>query len=56
MFVPLSWPVQYVVRFIALLNPAVYPWTDAPSLYFTSTSDIIYYQGPVLVANFLFMA
>jgi cellulose synthase (UDP-forming) len=56
MFIPLSWLVQYLVRFVVLLIPAVYLWTGAPPLYFTSTSDIIYYQGPVLVANFLFMA
>jgi cellulose synthase (UDP-forming) len=56
MFLPLSWLVQYLVRFVVLLIPAVYLWTGAAPLYFTSTSDIIYYQGPVLVANFLFMA
>jgi cellulose synthase (UDP-forming) len=56
MFIPMSWLVQYIVRFIVLLIPAVYLWTGAPPLYFTSTSDIIYYQGPVLAANFLFMA
>ncbi|MER2266271.1 glycosyltransferase family 2 protein [Methylobacterium oxalidis] len=55
MFLPLSWLVQYTVRFVILVVPAVYLWTGAAPLYFTGTQDIVYYQLPVLVAYFLLM-
>ena len=55
MFVPLSWLIQYVVRFCVLIVPPVYLWTGVAPLYFTSTSDIIYYQLPVLLAYFFLM-
>ena len=52
LFLPLSWLIQYVVRFCLLAVPIVYLWTGVSPLYFTTTSDIIYYQAPVLVAYF----
>jgi cellulose synthase (UDP-forming) len=55
MFLPLSWIVQYTVRFVILVVPAVYLWTGAAPLYFTGTQDIIWYQLPVLTAYFLLM-
>ena len=55
MFIPLSWLMQYTVRFIILVVPAVYLWTGAAPLYFTGTQDIVYYQLPVLTAYFLLM-
>lgn len=55
MFIPLSWLVQYVVRLATLMVPAVYLWTGAAPLYFTSTQDIIYYQIPVLLAYLFLM-
>ena len=55
MFLPLSWLVQYTVRFVILIVPAVYLWTGAAPLYFTGTQDIVYYQLPVLTAYFLLM-
>ena len=55
MFVPLSWLIQYVVRFCVLIVPPIYLWTGVAPLYFTSTSDIIYYQLPVLLAYFFLM-
>jgi cellulose synthase (UDP-forming) len=56
MFIPLSWLVQYTVRFVILVVPAVYLWTGAAPLYFTGTTDIVLYQLPVLVGYFLLMA
>ncbi|MHB2208765.1 glycosyltransferase family 2 protein [Methylobacterium sp. CM6257] len=55
MFIPLSWLVQYTVRFVILVVPAVYLWTGAAPLFFTGTQDIVYYQLPVLTAYFLLM-
>jgi cellulose synthase (UDP-forming) len=55
MFLPLSWLVQYTVRFVILVVPAVYLWTGAAPLYFTGTQDIVWYQLPVLAAYFLLM-
>ena len=55
MFIPLSWLVQYTVRFVILVVPAIYLWTGAAPLYFTGTQDIVYYQLPVLAAYFLLM-
>ncbi|MFE1599800.1 glycosyltransferase family 2 protein [Methylobacterium sp. ID0610] len=55
MFLPLSWLVQYTVRFVILVVPAVYLWTGAAPLYFTGTDDIVWYQLPVLLAYFLLM-
>ncbi|ACA17892.1 Cellulose synthase (UDP-forming) [Methylobacterium sp. 4-46] len=55
MFLPLSWLVQYTVRFVILVVPAVYLWTGAAPLTFTSTVDIVWYQLPVLAAYFLLM-
>ena len=55
MFIPLSWLVQYVVRFAILVVPPVYLWTGVAPLYFTSTWDIVYYQAPVLFAYFFLM-
>jgi len=56
MFVPLSWLVQYVVRFAILIVPIVYLWTGLAPLYFTSIADIVYYQLPVVLAYFFLMA
>lgn len=55
MFIPLSWLMQYTVRFVILIVPAVYLWTGAAPLYFTGSQDIVYYQLPVLTAYFLLM-
>jgi cellulose synthase (UDP-forming) len=55
MFLPLSWLVQYLVRFTILIVPVVYLWTGVAPLYFTGTQDILWYQLPVLVAYFLLM-
>ena len=55
MFVPLSWLIQYFVRFCLLIVPPIFLWTGVAPLYFTSTLDIIYYQLPVLVAYSLLM-
>ncbi|MFZ2156934.1 MAG: glycosyltransferase [Bradyrhizobium sp.] len=55
MFMPLNWLIQYVVRFCLLIVPVVYLWTGVAPLYFASTSDIIYYQAPVLLAYFMLM-
>ncbi|GJE49924.1 Cellulose synthase catalytic subunit [UDP-forming] [Methylobacterium tardum] len=55
MFIPLSWLVQYTVRFVILIVPAIYLWTGAAPLYFTGTADIVRYQLPVLVGYFLLM-
>jgi cellulose synthase (UDP-forming) len=55
MFLPLSWLVQYLVRFTILIVPVVYLWTGVAPLHFTGTQDILWYQLPVLVAYFLLM-
>jgi cellulose synthase (UDP-forming) len=55
MFIPLSWLVQYLVRFFVLVVPPIYLWSGVPPLYFTSTIDIINYQLPVLVVYFFLM-
>lgn len=55
MFLPLSWLIQYLVRFVMLIVPAVFLWTGLAPLYFTSVDDIIYYQLPVLLSYFLFI-
>jgi cellulose synthase (UDP-forming) len=55
MFIPLSWLVQYTVRFVILIVPAIYLWTGAAPLYFTGTADIVRYQLPVLAGYFLLM-
>jgi cellulose synthase (UDP-forming) len=50
MFVPLSWLIQYFVRFCLLIVPPIFLWSGVAPLYFTSTLDIVYYQLPVLLA------
>lgn len=55
MFLPMSWLVQYVVRLIILVIPAVYLWTGYAPLYFTGTEAIVAYQLPLLAAYFLLM-
>jgi cellulose synthase (UDP-forming) len=55
MFLPLSWLLQYLVRFVGIIVPAVFLWTGLSPLYFTGVDDILYYQLPVLVAYFLFI-
>jgi cellulose synthase (UDP-forming) len=55
MFIPLTWLIQYVVRFSILIVPPIYLWTGVAPLYFTSIADIIYYQLPVLLAYFFLM-
>jgi cellulose synthase (UDP-forming) len=55
MFIPLSWLVQYIVRFAILIVPPIYLWTGVAPLYFTGVEDIIWYQVPVLVAYFFLM-
>lgn len=55
MFLPVSWLLQYFVRFVGIIVPAVFLWTGLSPLYFTGVDDIFYYQLPVLVAYFLFI-
>ncbi|WP_137045072.1 glycosyltransferase [Pseudolabrys sp. FHR47] len=55
MFLPVSWLLQYFVRFVGIIVPAVFLWTGLSPLYFTGVDDILYYQVPVLVAYFLFI-
>lgn len=55
MFLPVSWLLQYLVRFVALIVPAVFLWTGLSPLYFTNVDDVLYYQPPVLLAYFLFI-
>ncbi|WP_085026594.1 glycosyltransferase [Ensifer aridi] len=55
MFLPMSWLVQYLVRFIILLVPVAYLWFGALPLYFTDVADYVSNQVPVLAAYFLLM-
>jgi cellulose synthase/poly-beta-1,6-N-acetylglucosamine synthase-like glycosyltransferase len=55
MFLPLSWLIQYFVRFCVLIVPPIFLWSGVAPLYFTSTLDIVYYQLPVLLAYAWFM-
>ncbi|WP_207462677.1 glycosyltransferase [Azospirillum sp. SYSU D00513] len=55
MFLPLSWLVQYLVRFVILIVPAVYLWTGVAPLYFTGSDALIAYQIPLLLSYFLLM-
>jgi cellulose synthase (UDP-forming) len=55
MFLPLSWLLQYLVRFVSLIVPAVFLWTGLSPMYFTGVDDIVYYQLPVLLAYFFFI-
>ena len=50
MFIPLSWLIEYFVRFSVLIVPPIFLWTGVAPLYFTSTLDVVYYQLPVLLA------
>jgi cellulose synthase (UDP-forming) len=52
LFFPFSWVVQYPVRVLAMVIPAVYMWTELTPLLFTSVADIVAYQIPVFVAYF----
>ena len=55
MFLPMSWLVQYLVRFMILLVPIVYLWFGMLPLYFTNIADYVSYQMPLLAAYFLLM-
>lgn len=55
MFLPLSWLIQYFVRFMGLIIPPVFLVGGLAPLYFTDVGDIIYYQLPAVLAYFLFM-
>jgi len=55
MFLPLSWLIQYFVRFMGLIVPPVFLVGGLAPLYFTDVDDIIYYQLPAVLAYFLFM-
>ncbi|PDT41532.1 MULTISPECIES: glycosyltransferase [Sinorhizobium] len=55
MFLPMSWLVQYLVRFAVLLVPIVYLWFGALPLYFTDVADYVSNQIPLLTAYFLLM-
>ncbi|MEF0941279.1 glycosyltransferase [Rhizobium sp. BR 362] len=55
MFLPASWLVQYLVRFMILIVPIVYLWFGLLPLYFTNISDYVSYQLPLLTAYFLLM-
>ncbi|PDT53212.1 MULTISPECIES: glycosyltransferase [Sinorhizobium] len=55
MFLPMSWLVQYLVRFAVLLVPIVYLWSGALPLYFTNVADYVSNQIPLLTAYFLLM-
>ena len=55
MFLPLSWLVQYLVRFTILIIPIIYLWFGLLPLYFTNAADYISHQVPLLTAYFLLM-
>lgn len=55
MFLPLSWLVQYLVRFAILIIPIIYLWFGLLPLYFTNAADYISNQVPLLTAYFLLM-
>ena len=55
MFLPISWLVQYLVRFMILLVPIVYLWFGLLPLYFTGIADYVSHQVPLLTAYFLLM-
>ncbi|AVA24771.1 glycosyltransferase [Rhizobium sp. NXC24] len=55
MFLPASWLVQYLVRFMILIVPIVYLWFGLLPLYFTDIADYVSYQIPLLTAYFLLM-
>ncbi|PSH67655.1 Curdlan synthase [Phyllobacterium brassicacearum] len=55
MFLPMSWIVQYPVRLTILLVPVVYLWFGALPLYFTSVSEYLSHQIPLLAAYFMLM-
>nr|WP_246781085.1 glycosyltransferase [Rhizobium sp. BK602] len=55
MFLPASWLVQYLVRFMILIVPIVYLWFGLLPLYFTDIADYVSYQVPLLTAYFLLM-
>ncbi|MDK1385693.1 glycosyltransferase [Sinorhizobium sp. 8-89] len=55
MFLPMSWLVQYLVRFTVLVVPIAYLWFGALPLYFTDVGDYLSHQVPVLAAYFLLM-
>ncbi|MGO4480459.1 glycosyltransferase [Rhizobium pisi] len=55
MFLPASWLVQYLVRFMILLVPIVYLWLGLIPLYFTDIADYVAHQVPLLAAYFLLM-
>lgn len=55
MFLPMSWLVQYLVRFMVLMVPIVYLWFGALPLDFTDISDYVSHQVPLLTAYFLLM-
>ncbi|MEK1929106.1 MAG: glycosyltransferase [Pararhizobium sp.] len=55
MFLPMSWLVQYLVRFMVLVVPIAYFWFGALPLYFTEVVDYVSHQVPLLSAYFLLM-
>lgn len=55
MFLPMSWLVQYLFRFMVLVVPIAFFWFGAPPLYFTGVSDYVSHQVPMLAAYFLLM-
>jgi len=55
MFLPVSWLLQYVVRFVGVIVPVVVLWTGLPPLYFTGMDELLYYLLPTLLAYFLFI-
>ncbi|WP_311043877.1 glycosyltransferase family 2 protein [Rhizobium lentis] len=55
MFLPASWLVQYLVRFMILFVPIVYLWFGLLPLYFTDIADYVSHQVPLLAAYFLLM-
>jgi len=55
MFLPASWLVQYLVRFMILIVPIAYLWFGLLPLYFTDIADYVSYQVPLLAAYFLLM-
>ncbi|MDQ0561990.1 cellulose synthase (UDP-forming) [Rhizobium mesoamericanum] len=55
MFLPVSWLVQYLVRFTILVVPIIYLWFGVLPLYFTGAADYVSHQVPLLAAYFLLM-
>lgn len=55
LFLPISWVVQYPVRLMVILVPIFYLIFGLMPIIFTSFSDLMFYQGTVIVTYLLTM-